>query len=80
MTNIGPGVPMTERQEAIWRWMLAYLAEHQRPASMQEIADAFGIRSRNGIACHIRTLIKRGRVKQAAPNSSRGFIPLEANE
>jgi len=76
VTNIGPGVPMTERQEAIWLWMIDYLDRNERPASLREIGKAFGIRSPNGVMSHMLTLMARGKVRKVGNGTARGFIPV----
>jgi len=51
---------MTARQLAIVRFMKRHLVEYQRLPTIREIALEFGIRSPNGVAAHLRALIRHG--------------------
>ena len=52
--------PLTQRQSAVLDFICAYVDRHKFPPTIREIAGHFGIRSPNGVVCHIRALEKRG--------------------
>lgn len=53
---------MTNRQLAILHFMKQFLVENQRLPTVREIANAFGIRSPNGVTYHLRALARRGAI------------------
>ncbi len=53
---------MTNRQLAILQFMKQHLVENQRLPTVREIANAFGIRSPNGVIYHLRALARRGAI------------------
>lgn len=57
-----PGDAMTERQAAIVAYMREHLVEHQRPPTLREIGQRFGIKSPNGVMAHIAALVGKGRL------------------
>lgn len=52
--------PLTERQAAILRWVVAYIERFNYPPTVREIASAFGIRSTNGMTDHLLALQRKG--------------------
>lgn len=55
---------LTQRQEAILRYIADYLVDHSYPPSYQEIADAFDIVSKNGVVRHLKALIHKGYIEK----------------
>lgn len=51
---------LTTRQEAIYRYLEDFLRLHGYVPSVRETAAAFGIRSTNGVQCHLRALERKG--------------------
>lgn len=54
---------MTSRQKKIYDWMVAYAKKHQRPPTIREIGNEFGIVSPNGVASHLKALEKKGVIR-----------------
>jgi repressor LexA len=61
---------LTTRQQDIFEFVRDRLAEQGRSPSVREIAARFGIRSPNGVLCHLEALEKKGVV---ARESARGW-------
>jgi len=58
------GQKPTDRQQAVLDYMRWHLVEYQRLPTIREIAAELGIRSPNGVVCHIRALARRGLISQ----------------
>ena len=69
-----PVPPLTEKQQAILDFIRRTTYLEQRPPTVREIGDQFGIRSPNGVLTHLRALAKKGRL-QATAYASRGATP-----
>jgi len=54
-------------------------AQKGYPATVREIADAVGIRSLNGVVCHLQALRRKGYVTWE-PNHARTLRPLEMDD
>ena len=52
--------PLTKRQTAVLDFIRVYIERQKFPPTVREIGDHFGIRSPNGVQCHIRALEKKG--------------------
>lgn len=52
--------PLTERQAAIFRMIVAHIGEHQRPPSIRDVMAAFDIRSPNGVVSNLRAIAEKG--------------------
>lgn len=74
-----PLTATTERQREIHRYMLAYQSTHGMPPTVREIGEAMGIRSPNGVMCHLKSLERRGMVKRAGI-ISRGNLAVGVDE
>jgi SOS-response transcriptional repressor LexA len=72
-------LPLTHRQTAI----LAFIKDHVRdrgfPPSIREIGDETGIRSPNGVMCHMKALMSKGYIAHD-PLLSRGWRVIDAPE
>lgn len=55
---------LTKRQEAVLTFIADFIAEHGFPPSYQDIADAFGIRSKNGVVRHLTALRRKGYIEK----------------
>lgn len=50
---------LTERQEEIFRFLQSGAKKHRMP-TVREIGNKFGIRSPNGVMCHLKALERKG--------------------
>ena len=64
---------LTIRQTAVLDFICVYIERHKFPPTVRDIGDHFGIRSPNGVVCHLRILEKRG-VIHRHPGLSRGIV------
>ncbi|MFI4848381.1 MULTISPECIES: LexA family protein [Gimesia] len=55
---------LTEKQHAIYSFIKQEITEHRLSPTVREIADRFGIRSSNGVMCHLRALERKGWIKR----------------
>jgi repressor LexA len=55
---------LTKRQEEILKFIADFIVEHGFPPSYQDIADAFGIASKNGVVRHLKALIRKGYIEK----------------
>lgn len=55
---------LTKRQEKILQYISDYIVDHGYPPSYQDIADAFGIVSKNGVVRHLTALIRKGYIEK----------------
>lgn len=53
---------LTERQRAIFDFIVEFIRENGGSPSVREIGDRFEIRSPNGVMCHLKALQKKGRI------------------
>lgn len=51
---------LTSRQNEILRFIKKHLIAEQCTPTVREIGRQFGIRSTNGVACHLKALEKKG--------------------
>lgn len=54
--------PVTKRQAAVVRTIVALTAQQGYPPTIRELAAKMGISSPNGVACHLRALRQKGYV------------------
>lgn len=54
----------TDRQRDIYRFIRNHIRTKRLSPSMREVMGAFGIRSTNGIACHLRALERKGLIER----------------
>ena len=62
-----PGHDLSPRQRDVLDFISSTLAHRQVPPTYREIGDALGIASTNGVADHVKALIKKGYVKKIDP-------------
>ncbi len=55
-----PREPLTERQEAILRFIARQAEKQGYPPTIREIGEQFGIRSTNGVNDHLKALERKG--------------------
>jgi repressor LexA len=63
---------MTARQREVYDFIRSKIFERGYGPTVREIAEAFGIRSPNGVMCHLRALEKKGFILRE-PNMSRAI-------
>lgn len=70
----------TEKQDAILAFMAAFMKENGHPPTVREIGARFGIKSVNGVMCHLRALARKGLVRRPESRyQSRGWRPVVAS-
>ena len=53
---------LTEKQEAIFKYIRGRILSGDPAPTVREIGDEFGIRSPNGVMCHLKALEKKGHI------------------
>jgi len=64
--------PLTDRQRDIYRFYIDESFAGRTP-SIREIGERFGIRSPNGVMCHLRALVKKGALTQNGNGLARSY-------
>lgn len=59
------GPTMTSRQSAIYDFLVEQIAQGV-PPTVREIGKRFGIKSPNGVMCHLKALEKKGFIDRSA--------------
>ena len=67
-----PPRPPTPRQRAIYEYIRLHIAAESCAPTYREICEHFGIRSPNGVKCHLDALHKKGLIDRR-PLKSRGL-------
>ncbi len=62
-----PGHDLSPRQRDVLDFISSTLSHRQVPPTYREIGDALGIASTNGVADHVKALIKKGYLKKIDP-------------
>lgn len=65
---------LTKRQADVLAFIKQYHATHQCPPTMREIMTQFGMRSTNGIECHLKALESKGAITRKA-KTNRSITP-----
>jgi repressor LexA len=60
---------LTERQEKILHFIRNKIESRGYGPTVREIGDQFSIRSPNGVACHLKALVKKGMIEREANRS-----------
>lgn len=63
---------LTDRQRAVFEFIRDKIVNRGYGPTVREIGDEFGIRSPNGVMCHLRALEKKGLILRT-PNKSRAI-------
>lgn len=53
---------LTDRQQQVLDVISSFTREHGYPPTVREIGDKLGIRSGNGVACHLKSLESKGAI------------------
>ncbi len=63
---------LTDTQKRIFDFILKYIEQNGYPPAIRDIGDEFGIKSPNGVMCHLRALQKKGYIHRDEKNDERG--------
>jgi repressor LexA len=66
------GEPLTDRQEEIYQFIREKIQTRGYGPTVREIGRQFGIRSPNGVVCHLKALEKKGLISRE-PHMSRAI-------
>lgn len=69
-------LPLPKRQQAVLDFIRSYRAREGISPSFQEICDELGIRSKNGVKCHIVALERKG-VLRGGAFLPRSLVPVD---
>lgn len=69
----------SHRALRVLEFIRSYLSASGRPPTVREIGEHLGIRSPNGVACHLESLERHGHI-QRIPRTSRGIKVIEPKE
>lgn len=67
---------LTVRQGEILEFIKTFVAQKGCGPTLREIGGQFGIKSANGVNCHIRELTRKGFLRQRRKGVSRQLVPL----
>ncbi len=63
---------LTERQQAVYDLIRSLIIDRGYGPTVREIGEAFGIKSPNGVMCHLKALERKGLITRS-PNKSRAI-------
>jgi repressor LexA len=67
--TVGNQSTLTSRQREIYEFIRDKIHSRGYPPTVREIGDAFGIKSPNGVMCHLNALVKKGLIDRAAQSA-----------
>jgi repressor LexA len=67
---------MTDRQQNVYEMIRALIVNRGYGPTVREIGEHFGIKSPNGVMCHLRALERKGLIRRS-PNKSRAIELVE---
>lgn len=70
---------LTDRQKDILEFIRRHIGENGYPPTVREIGTAFGIRSTNGVADHLKSLERKGYLERGSLKS-RALRPIRVEE
>ncbi len=70
---------LTKRQAGVFVYICDYITENKYPPTVREIADAFEIKSTNGVVEHLKALARKGFIEKDGFRS-RSIRPLVDRE
>jgi repressor LexA len=68
---------LTQRQNEAYEFIRGYMDQHRKPPTMEEIGDALGIASTNGVYKLLRALERKGWIEREK-HAARGITLVEA--
>jgi repressor LexA len=57
-------LPLTKKQQAIFSFIRKHIETKGFPPAIRDICDAFGIKSPNGVMCHLKALQNKGYIER----------------
>jgi len=63
-TEVSTRKKLTEKQQAIYSFIKQEITQQRLSPTVREIGEQFGIRSSNGVMCHLRALERKGWIKR----------------
>ena len=63
---------LTERQQEVYEMIRSLIIDRGYGPTVREIGEQFGIKSPNGVMCHLRALERKGLIRRS-PNKSRAI-------
>lgn len=73
-----PGDALTKTQQRVLDLIVRYIREIGYPPSILDLMGKLGIRSPNGIVCHLMALEKKGRIRRDR-GVTRGIVVLQGH-
>ena len=68
---------LSARQKEVLEFIQQTISIKKLPPTYREIGDALGISSTNGVADHVKALIKKGYIQKSKVSSARGLLLTE---
>ena len=68
---------LTDRQQSVYDMIRSLIVERGYGPTVREIGEHFGIKSPNGVMCHLRALERKGLIRRS-PNKSRAIELTQA--
>lgn len=65
--------PLSPRQQVVYEAILRFFKEHGRVPTLRELGSAVGIKSTNGVSCHLDALAKKGWIQMYPLSSATTF-------
>jgi repressor LexA len=62
---VGNHGTLTDKQREIYDFIRSKIESRGYPPTVREIGDAFGIKSPNGVMCHLTALVRKGLIERA---------------
>ena len=62
---------LTDKQRAIYHFIIRHIQEKGFPPAIRDICDEFGIASPNGVMCHLKALEKKGYIHRSEKKGDR---------
>jgi LexA DNA binding domain-containing protein len=66
----------TPRQLEFLEFIRRHILHHGLPPTIREIGEAMGVKSPNGVMCHIKSLRRKGLMRCVGYGKSRGWMPV----
>ena len=68
---------LTQRQQEVYDMIRSLIVDRGYGPTVREIGEQFGIKSPNGVMCHLRALERKGLIRRS-PNKSRAIELTES--
>ena len=68
--------PLTDKQRAIYEWIVHFFNLERCIPSYREIMEAFGFKSTNAVAVHLRAIEKKGYIQRPKTRRCRSMKVL----